>query len=443
LEITTSYKQRRTDLLTYLQGGLGIIRAGKHMTRSNDTEFPFRQDSIFKYLTGFSEQESILVLTPANEKKFHLFVRPKDELLELWAGKRMGVKKAKSLLDMDEVYSINDFNEKIVDLLPGHDAIYCDLFGENNFVQELLVHVKTTLSKYRKSPVLAPHRLGDIRHFTKQMRLVKDANEIQFMKRAAQITSKAHIAAMAKAAAGVNESEIAALIEYLFKKQGAPSAAYESIVAGGDNANTLHYISNNQVLNGGDLLLIDAGAEFNLYASDVTRTFPIDGKFSGIQKEVYQLVLESQKSCINMSLPGKSLTEIHNESCKILTQGLIDLKVLTGSLDENITNSHYKKYYPHGTSHWLGMDVHDECHYYSETQQDVQLAEGMIFTIEPGLYFPSCDKSIRKELQGIGIRIEDDILITKTGHEIITSQIPKEIKEIEEACKQDFQDLHY
>ena len=441
MEITTSYKQRRTDLLTYLKGSIGILKAAPHMTRSNDTEFQFRQNSNFKYFTGFSEQESILVITPNNNIKFHLFVRPKNELQELWTGKRMGVDKAKSILDIDEVYSIDDFAEKIIDLLPDHDAVYCDLFGDNSFMQDMLGYIKQTQTKYRKSSLISPYKLGDIKHFTKNLRLTKDTNEIQFMKRAAQVSSKAHIAAMAKAAPNVNESEVAALIEYICKKEGAPSLAYESIVAGGDNANTLHYIANNQKLNDGDLLLIDAGAEFNLYASDVTRTFPINGTFSGIQKDVYLLVLDAQKSCINMSLPGKSLIEIHNEARKILTQGLIDLKVLSGSLDENITESQYKKYYPHGTSHWLGMDVHDECHYHTEKRKDIQLAKGMVFTIEPGLYFPKSDKSIRSELQGIGIRIEDDILMTAIGHENLTSQIPKEIKEVEDVCRRPLQEL--
>ncbi len=434
----TCYRERRENLLGLLKGSFAIIRSGVYKTRSHDTDFPFRQESIFQYFTGFSGPDSILVLTPALEQKCHLFVRPKDEKMEQWTGKRMGVEKAKSTLGIDSVYSIDCFKEEVIKLMPGHKKVYDDLFGDPKNTNDMLLLMKKVQLINRKKPTFIPTSLGDIRALTKKMRLIKDPSEIQFIKKACQATEKAHLLAMALAAPGVNESEVAALIEYIFKKEGAQASAYESIVAGGDNANVLHYISNNKKLIDGDLLLIDAGAEFNLYASDVTRTFPINGRFTGIQKDVYQLVLDSQKACINMSLPKKSLTMIDQEAKRILTEGLIELKVLSGSLDENIEKGHYKKYYPHGTGHWLGMDVHDECHYLDDDNNDILLEQGMVFTVEPGLYFPKSDPTIRAELQGIGIRIEDDILITKTGHEVMTSQIPKEVKEIEEACKQEF-----
>lgn len=437
----SNYKERRIRLLQHLKGGVAVIPSGNLKTRSHDTEFPFRQESIFKYFTGFSEPESIFVVTPGQEQHFHLFVRPKDEKMELWTGKRMGVEKAKELLEMDQVYPIDSFREKIVDLMTGHKSLHCDLFGSESELADLLKAVKKCQMKNRKNAVSAPHGVSDIRHITKQMRLIKDPHEIQLMKKAASITGKAHRAAMAFTKPEVNESQVAALLEYQSKMEGAQGMAYESIVAGGDNANTLHYIANNQVLKDGDLLLIDAGAEFNLYASDVTRTFPINGKFTGIQSDVYQLVLDSQKACINMSKPGKSLKAMHEEACKVLVQGLIDLKVLEGSVDQNMEEGSFREYYPHSTSHWLGMDVHDECHYTDDKNNEITFSEGMVFTIEPGLYFPRTDKTIRSELQGIGIRIEDDILITKNGHENLTSHIPKEIKEIEEACKQELSDL--
>lgn len=435
---TTSYSDRRNELLNLMGTAMAVIGASDFKKRSHDTEFPYRQDSNFKYLTGFNEPDSILVLTPEGEVKSTLFVRPKDELAELWSGKRMGVSKAEELMDVDAVHSIEDFERIFPDLMLGHDTIYMDLFEESSDVIKMLDRCKKLMWSKRKAKVRIPLNFKNLRNVIGRMRLQKDQNEILAMKKAAAATLLGHKGAMAFAAPGKNEAEVQAYMEFLFKMGGAQDVAYESIVAGGNNANTLHYVSNNQTLSDGDLLLIDAGAEFNLYAADVTRTFPVNGIFSSAQKEVYQLVLEAQKASIAKAVPGKTLTDVHKESVKVLTDGLIHLKVLGGSLEENLENHNYRRFYPHGTSHWLGLDVHDECPYIDETMEEYVLQPGMTFTIEPGLYFPATDATLRNELQGIGIRIEDDILITENGHDILTAGIPKEIKEVEEVCKADY-----
>ncbi|MCO4795094.1 MAG: aminopeptidase P N-terminal domain-containing protein [Bacteriovoracaceae bacterium] len=435
---STSYKERRSRLMENLNDGMAIIKAQGHKQRSHDTEYPFRQDSNFKYLTGFNEPESILVLTPNSETKTTLFVRPKDELAELWSGKRMGVEKASELLEIDQVFPINDYEKKIAELMVGHKTIYMDIFNNSKEVNDILSKCQNLQFAKRKSKSQVPQGLSNLRIEVGKMRLIKDQNEIRAMKMAAQATTLAHKGAMAFAAPGKNENEVQAFLEFLFKLKGAEGTAYESIVAGGNNANTLHYVNNNMVLNDGDLLLIDAGAEFNLYAADVTRTFPVNGTFTAAQRDVYQLVLEAQKASLAQAKPGKTLTDVHKESVKVLTDGLIHLRVLEGTLEENLENENYRRFYPHGTSHWLGLDVHDESPYINEKFEEFTFEAGMAFTIEPGLYFPATDATLRNELQGIGIRIEDDILITESGHEVITSGIPKEIKEVEEACKADY-----
>jgi len=434
----TSFKERRKELLSRIGSCMAVIQAGNYKQRSHDTEFSFRQDSNFKYLTGFNEPDSVLVLTPEGEVKSTLFVRPKDELAELWSGKRMGVNKALELLEVDEVHSIDDYERILPELMVGHETIYMDLFEDSSEVTKMLERCKKLQQSKRKAKVHTPRNFKNLRTEIGRMRLIKDQNEIRAMKAAANATMLGHKGAMAFAAPNKNEGEVQAFMEMLFKLGGAQGTAYESIVASGNNANTLHYVSNNDTMRDGDLMLIDAGAEFNLYAADVTRTFPNNGRFTPAQKDVYQLVLEAQKASIAMAKPGKTLTDVHKETLKVLTDGLIHLKVLEGSLEENLENQNFRRFYPHGTSHWLGLDVHDECPYSNESLDEYVFEAGMVFTIEPGLYFPATDATLRSELQGIGVRIEDDVLITESGHDILTAGIPKEIKEVEEACKVDY-----
>lgn len=436
----TSYRERRAKLLEKMHGGVAIIESAPHQTRSHDTEFPYRQDSNFKYLVGFEEPEAkLVILSHQKERQAVLFVRPKDPKAEVWSGRRLGVESAKEILDVDEVYSIDEFDQKLDELLLGHDTVYLDLFNRPKLVKKVLSHISTLGYKNRKK-IATPQKLGNIVPIVGSLRLIKDQNEIAFMRKAAAITTKAHKAAMAFTKPGVNEKEVQALMEYIYLKEGASGPAYESIVAGGDNANILHYIDNCDELKSGDLLLIDAGSEFNLYASDVTRTFPVNGIYTGIQKEVYEIVLEAQKASLRASAIGATIAKIHAESSKVLAQGLIDLKLMDSMPEELNTDVTFRTYYPHGTSHWLGLDVHDNCPY-SDGPEDITFKPGMIYTIEPGLYFPKNGAGIPEELRGIGIRIEDDILITESGYENLTSAIPKEVKEVEEACKQNYKDF--
>ncbi len=433
----TSYRERRAKLLERLKGGVAIFESAPHQTRSHDTEFPYRQDSNFKYLVGFEEPEAkLVIISHQKERQAVLFVRPKDLKAEVWSGRRLGVDGAKDLLDVDEVYSIEEFDQKLDELLIGHDTVYLDLFNRPKLVKKVLTHISALSYKNRKK-VMTPQKLGNIIPLVGALRLIKDQNEIAFMKKAAQITTKAHKAAMAFTRPGVNEREVQALMEYIYLSGGASGAAYESIVAGGDNANILHYIDNCDELKSGELLLIDAGCEYNLYASDVTRTFPVNGIYSGIQRDVYEIVLEAQKASLRASKPGATLTQIHAETCKVLAAGLVELKVMDAVPEELNTDTLFRTYYPHGTGHWLGLDVHDNCPY-TDGPEDITFTPGMIYTIEPGLYFPKSDLNIPEELRGIGIRIEDDILITESGYENLTVAIPKEIKEVEDACALDY-----
>lgn len=437
----TNFKERREKLLNSLTDAIAIIPGATHVTKSHDTEYPFRQNSNFKYLTGFNEPDSILVLTSYPEKKSILFVREKDPFMEMWSGRRMGPEKALEILEVDETHTVEQFSEMIEKLLLGHEKLYMDLFDEPKTFAMVRDICKKLYHRKKTRASSPPKNFFHLNPLIERMRLVKDQNEIQFMKTAMIATNKAHRAAMALAAPGRNEKEINALMQYLFTKDLSQGNAYDNIIASGDNANILHYIENNAELKDGDLLLIDAGSELNLYATDITRTFPVNGKFSKVQTEVYEIVLEAQKTAISHAWIGRTLKEVHEHTCRVLTQGLIDLKVLKGSVDENIETAAFRKYYPHGTGHWLGLDVHDQNPYQTDEYEETKFEDGVIFTVEPGLYFPKSDATLPEHLRGIGIRIEDNILITQNGHENLSAMIPKEIKEIEEACAKDYKDF--
>lgn len=436
---STNFKERRDNVFELMEDGIAIICSAKHMTRSNDTEFEFRQNSNFKYLTGINEPDAILVLSKKKDiKKTFIFIRPNNAFEEMWAGRRLGLEKAKDIIEADDSFDIHSFKEQILKILPGHTNLYMH-FHEAKDIFDLVQKLSGELfNKKRKSDELPPIQIRNIGAIVEKLRFIKDQNEILMMKKAMIATDKAHRAAMAFTRPGKNEKEVDALIHYLFKKGFSQGQAYENIVAGGDNANILHYVENNEELKDGDLLLIDAGSQLNLYATDITRTFPVNGKFSPVQKDVYEIVLAAQKAAISHSFPGRTAPELHNACSKILAQGLIDLKILKGTLEQNLESMEYRKYFPHGTGHWLGLDVHDQNPYLDENNEAMKFTPGVIFTVEPGLYFPKSDASLPQEFRGIGIRIEDNILITKVGHENLSSMIPKEIKEVEDACEKDY-----
>ncbi len=435
------FQKRRNHLLGLINDGIAIIPSAEFKTRSHDTDFPFRQDSNFKYLTGFLEPGSLLLLCKNHpDFKTVLFVRPKDKNAEVWSGRRLGVEKAQETLGVDKVHSILDLDKELPNYLQNHKNVYMDLFNDPKLLKKIISKCKS-LTEAKKIKKHAPKNFFHLNELLSKMRLFKDSWEIEQIRKAISISNLAHRAAMGLTQPGLLEYEVAAAMEFIFKKNGASHYAYESIVAGGDNANILHYTNNNEILKNGDLLLIDAGAEFNLYASDITRTFPINNKFSPAQKTVYEIVLSAQKAVIENSRPSQTLADNHQVALKILTQGLIDLKILKGSLEENLEKGNYKIYYPHGTGHWLGLDVHDYNPYLEEDLTEIKFRPGMVFTVEPGLYLSKDDQNIPMEFRGIGIRIEDDILITDKGHINLSSEIPKEIKDVEEACIRPF-NLH-
>lgn len=432
------YKNRRDQLLNQFEDTLVIIPAAGLKTRSYDTSFKFRQDSNYRYYTGINEQDGYLLLSTTKNggQKSMIFVLDKNPEMEQWDGIRLGHEKAAKIAETDEGYPLSRFDEILNSLMVGHKKIAFDLSNQN-LMDKLTNNLRPHWFKRRGQ--IIPTGFLHLPTFTGKQRLVKTQVEIMNMKRAVKLTERAHLASMAKAAPGVNESEVYNLINFIFNQENGKGQAYESIVAGGENALILHYIENNMPLKDGDLLLIDAGSEFNGYASDVTRTFPVNGKFTKAQKEVYQVVLDSQKNAIAQASIGSSLKDVHMAASKVLADFLIKNKVLTGSVDEVLEQGTLKKYYPHGTGHWIGLDVHDTCPYDIDGEE-IKFTEGMVFTVEPGLYFPTIDSNTNP-FQGIGVRIEDDILITDKGHENLTVSIPKEIKEVEQVCQNDFTSL--
>nr|WP_321267989.1 aminopeptidase P N-terminal domain-containing protein [uncultured Sulfurimonas sp.] len=414
------YKNRRDSLVKKLAANsLSVIFSAKNKTRSNDTNYPYRQNSNFYYLTGFKEDNSCLVILKSEKKtKTILFVQHKDSAYELWNGKRLGEREARKRFLVDAVIISKDFKKSIKELSKDKKYLYYDF---NQKIQKAKKFLTSSIKKHI-----------DISPFIANMRLRKSKSEIKLIKKAIAITKIAHHEAMAMSKIDKNEYELLASIEYNFKKHGAYSDAYTSIVACGDSANTLHYISNNKPLVDGKLILIDAGCEYDYYASDITRTIPVNGKFSDAQKEIYEMVLDAQLKIIEMIKPDMLRSTLQKKAEILLTKGMIRLGILKGNYKKIIKNQQHKKYYPHGIGHWMGIDVHDEAPYLDEHKKEIALKQGMVLTIEPGIYISKRDKSVAKKFRGIGIRIEDDILVTKKSHSNISKEIAKTIYEIEE-----------
>jgi len=409
------YALRREKLLKKLScNSVGVVFSGEHKIRSNDTEYPFRQNSNFYYLCGFKEDKSALMFVK-NKKisKTILFVAKKDKKLELWNGKRVGVKKAKKRFLVDEVFCIDDLQKHLKNYLDLADKLYFDFNLDYSKVK--------ILKRYAKN--LSTHK--NIAPIIQKMRLIKSSSEIELIKKAIDITKEAHHSVMNMDKSGKNEYELVSEFEYIFKKNGAYSDAYTSIVACGNAANTLHYIQNDQPLKDGELILIDAGCEYDYYASDITRTISVSGRLNEPQKELYELVLNTQLEVIKMIKPHAMRSDLQRRAVELLTTGMVKLGILKGSVKKLIKKEKYKKYYPHGIGHWMGLDVHDECPYKHKKGKEIKLQEGMVLTIEPGIYIDKNDKKVPKKYRGIGIRIEDDILITKDSYENLSKDIIK------------------
>ncbi len=411
---------------------LCIIPAARRANRSNDTDYPFRQNSDFFYLTGFNEPDAVLVLSNIQdgETSCFLFCQPSDEHAEIWHGRRLGPERAPELLGLDEAYSLDEFDAALSELLCGHQQVYLPM-GQDSEIDGLVSQQIAELRAKSRSSQDVPSQLRDIRPVIHEMRLFKSAAEVATMHRAAEISAEAHLRAMQTCCPGRFEYQLAAEIQYVFGVNGCRSAAYESIVGSGENACILHYTDNQATLRDGDLVLIDAGAELDGYAADITRTFPVNGRFSEAQKAIYQLVLDAQNAAFEFMRPGCTLQQATEASIRVITQGLIQLGILGGDIEQNIADKTYRRYFMHGLGHWLGLDVHDVGDYQRDGDSR-PFEAGMVLTVEPGLYFgATSDTALASKWRGIGIRIEDNVLITENGYENLTQSVPKTIAEIE------------
>lgn len=434
----TPYSQRRARLMGKMQRGIAIIPTAPEVTRNNDTHYDYRHDSDFYYLTGFAEPEAVLVLVASQENNVEpqsiLFCRDKDLEREIWDGFRHGPDAAKERFGFDAAYTIDQLDEKLTELMGNQPVLFYPL-GKDAALDQRLLKLRAAVQAKVRSGIRAPDEVRDVRTLLHEARLIKDDHELAIMHRAAAITTQAHRRAMRFARPDRYEYEVEAELLHEFCRHGARHPAYTSIVAGGANACVLHYVDNDCQLQDGELLLIDAGCELAGYASDVTRTFPVNGRYSSAQKDVYELVLAAQAAAIAATQPGAAWNAPHDAAVRVLAQGFVDLKLCHGSLDEVLETESYKRFYMHRTGHWMGMDVHDVGDY--KIGADWRpLQPGMVMTVEPGCYIRPAD-DVPLELWNIGIRIEDDVLVTATGNEVLTQDAPKTVADIEEVMRND------
>jgi Xaa-Pro aminopeptidase len=415
---------------------VAIIPSSLETTRSHDTHYRHRQDSDFFYLTGFDEPDSIAVIAPAHpEHQYMLFVRPRDPEREIWDGRRAGVEGAVRDHGAQASFPVEEFPAKLGELLTNVKNLYYRIGSPaRRDLDEVVLRQIARLRTLSRKGIYAPQAIIDPASVIHEMRLVKGEGELSVMQRSVDIAAEAHREAMKNTRPGMNEYEVEALIEYVFRRSGAAAPAYTSIVGGGANATVLHYINNDAELRDGDLLLVDAGAEYQGYASDITRTFPVNGRYTEAQRDVYRTVLDAQMRCIERVRPGVSMDELHNYSIELLTEGMLSLGLLTGDAKKLIEEEAYKKFYMHRLGHYLGMDVHD-AGFYHVGGESRRLQPGMVITVEPGLYISESAENIPDQYRGIGIRIEDDVLVTEDGARVLSSKAPKEMDEIEELMR--------
>ena len=434
------YIRRRENFISMMGNNcITIIANSDEQTRNSDVNFPFRSHSDFIYLTGFDEPNAVAVFFTKPERldkvetkvkgKYFLFCSEKDFHKELWNGEIIGLDNAVKEYDADDAFPIDDIGDILPGLLENKDKLVYNM-GSHDYLDSHLISWINHIKENSRYGCYAPHEIISPDHVLHEMRLFKSRAEITLMKKAAKVTAKAHARAMKNCKPNIYEYEVEAELLYEFNKSGCKFPAYSSIVAGGSNACVLHYINNDNILNDGDLLLIDAGSEYKGYAADVTRTFPVNGKFSLAQKKLYEVVLNAQLKAIDAVAIGVSWNLIHEVAVEHITQGLLDLKILTGDLETAISEEKYKEFFMHRTGHWLGLDVHDVGEYKIHDNWR-ELEKNMVLTIEPGIYIPKNKKSVPKEYRGIGIRIEDDVVVTADGALVLTANIPKTVEDIE------------
>ena len=433
--MTLNFSERR-DLLAdkVLEDSAIIVSAASVKSRISDTEYSYRQDSNFYYLSGYEEPESLILIRPNQDKeRFIIFCRDRDPLREQWDGFRTGQEGVIQDYGADAAYSINSIDEIMPKLLEGAKNIYFSMSAPCGVDAKISSWVED-IRKNTRSGAEPPQNLLSLDSILHEMRLIKESDEMDLMKQAANITTEAHIRAMQSVRPGMYEYQLEAEYLYAFNKNGARSPAYNSIVGGGNNSCILHYVENNAELKDGDLVLVDAGCEYQYYASDVTRTFPVNGKFSPEQREIYSIVLEAHKQSMEQAKPGNKWNLMHEKSVEVIVEGLLSIGLLQGSRDEIIDKGEYTKFYMHRIGHWLGMDVHDVGSY----KQDGDwrpLEEGMVMTVEPGIYILDSMEGVDDKWKGIGVRIEDDIAITDSGFEILTPDVPRTIEEVEQTVQ--------
>lgn len=425
------YPKRRRQLMQLMSpNSIAIVPAAPVTVRNRDVEHPFRQDSDFYYLSGFAEEHAVLVLIPGREHgEYVLFCQEKVKEKEIWTGRRVGPEAAPQVLGCDDAFPISDIDDILPGLIEGKDRIYASLGVSPEFDRQLMQWVNHIKAQVRNGAT-PPHEFSALDHLLHDIRLIKSPAEIALMQRACDISADAHTRAMQMVKPGMNEYELEAELMRTFMAAGSRWPAYPSIVGTGENACILHYTHNNAEIKDGDLILIDAGCELDYYASDITRTFPANGKFSAPQRKLYQLVLDANYAAIAQVKAGNHWNQPHEAAVRVLTAGLVKLGLLQGDVDELIEALAFRQFYMHKTGHWLGMDVHDVGEYRIDGEWRI-LEEGMVMTIEPGLYIAPDDETVDAQWRGIGIRIEDDVVVTKTGCQVLTSKVVKDIDAIE------------
>ena len=424
------FANRRARFIEQMgSNAIAIIATREEMYRNRDADYKFRADSSFYYLTGFAEPQAVAVLCSDSQQPYTLFCRERNRDMEIWNGLRAGVEGAVADYAADQAFTIEQLDEQIIQLLSGKQRLYVRLGHSEAFDLRVTGWLKKIAANQRQGGQ-PPVEIIQLDSVLDEMRLFKDDFEINLMRQAAQISAQAHVRAMQQVKPGMMEYQLEAELLYIFAQNGCQTA-YNSIVGGGANGCILHYVENNQPLKDGDLVLIDAGAELDHYAADITRTFPVNGKFSPEQKALYELVLNAQLAAIEATKSGNHYRVPHEIAVQILTTGLVELGLLQGDVEELIASEAYRQFYMHGTGHWLGMDVHDVGSYKANDEWRPYEA-GMVVTVEPGLYIAPDDETVEARWRGIGIRIEDDVLITTTGNEVLTKDVPKTVQDIEQ-----------
>jgi Xaa-Pro aminopeptidase len=435
----SEYARRRRELMALMEeNSIAILPSANEKVRNGDVPYRFRQDSDFQYLTGFNEPDSVIVLIPGREHgEALLFCRDRDDEHEKWHGPITGPDRAKQLFGVDDAFPVSDIDDILPGLIEGRSKLYYAMGSDPDFDHQVIEWVNS-ISESGHLGASPPGEFVQLEQYLHELRLYKSAGEIELMRRAAQASAAGHVRAMEAVHPGMMEYELEAELRYAFSRSGARDEAYPSIVGGGENACVMHYIENNQMLRDGDLVLVDAGCEFEGYASDLTRTYPINGRFSAEQKAVYEVVLKAQEAAIDAVQPGNTWDEPHDAAMWEITKGLIALGILTGDLEVLFEEEAYMPYCMHKTGHWLGMDVHDVGDYQVNDEWRV-LEPGMVTTIEPGLYFDASIESVPVAYCGIGVRIEDDVLVTKYGHDVLTDAAPKTVLGIEALMKNELE----